>query len=170
MSQVVCDISISADGYSAGHNQTEKRPFGDGDTSMLHAWMFDTPEDNRAEREAITSAKAFIMGRNMFGPIRGEWSGDWKGWRGPEPPYHAPVFVLTHYRRDPLVMDSGMTFHFVIDARRWREPRSRAATRRRARRHIEQETSRPLPARRRSHRPWAGSSRRAPRGPRAHLL
>ncbi len=112
---VVCDISISADGYSAGHNQTEERPFGDGDTSMLHAWMFDTPDENNAERERITDAKAFIMGRNMFGPIRGDWRGDWKGWWGAEPPYHAPVFVLTHYERDPLAMEGGTTFHFVTD-------------------------------------------------------
>ncbi|WP_407351157.1 dihydrofolate reductase family protein [Luteimonas sp. R10] len=115
MSKVVCDISISADGYSAGHNQTEEQPFGDGDMSMLHAWMFDTPEENRAELKAITNAKAFVMGRNMFGPIRGEWSGDWKGWWGPEPPYHAPVFVLTHYPRAPVAMAGGTTFHFVTD-------------------------------------------------------
>jgi dihydrofolate reductase len=115
MSKVVCDISISADGYSAGHNQTEERPFGDADESILHAWMFDTPEENQAERDAITRAKAFIMGRNMFGPVRGEWTGDWKGWWGPEPPYHAPTFVLTHYQRDPQVMDGGTTFHFVTD-------------------------------------------------------
>jgi dihydrofolate reductase len=112
---VVCDISVSADGYSAGHNQTEERPFGDGDTSMLHAWMFDTPDENKAERARITAAKAFIMGRNMFGPIRGEWRGDWTGWWGPDPPYHAPVFVLTHYDRDPVTMEGGTTFHFVTD-------------------------------------------------------
>jgi dihydrofolate reductase len=115
MTKIVCDISISADGYSAGHNQTEEHPFGDIDESRLHAWMFDTPEENRAELDAITNAKAFIMGRNMFGPIRGDWSGDWTGWWGPEPPYHAPVFVLTHYQRDPLLMDGGTTFHFVTD-------------------------------------------------------
>jgi dihydrofolate reductase len=115
MSKIVCDISISADGYSAGHNQTEERPFGDADESILHAWMFDTPEENQAELDAITGAKAFIMGRNMFGPIRGEWSGDWKGWWGPEPPYHAPVFVLTHYQRGSLVMDGGTTFNLVTD-------------------------------------------------------
>ena len=115
MSKIVCDISISADGYSAGHNQTEERPFGDADESILHAWMFDTPEENQAELDAITGAKAFIMGRNMFGPIRGEWSGDWKGWWGPEPPYHAPVFVLTHYQRGSRVMDGGTTFNLVTD-------------------------------------------------------
>jgi len=115
MSKIVCDISISADGFSAGNNQTEEHPFGDADESMLHAWMFDTPEENRAELDAITDAKAFIMGRNMFGPIRGDWSGDWKGWWGPDPPFHASVFVLTHYQRDPLVMDGGTTFRFVAD-------------------------------------------------------
>jgi dihydrofolate reductase len=110
---VVCDISISADGYSAGLNQTEERPFGDADESILHAWMLDTPDENKAERERITDAKAFIMGRNMFGPLRGDWRGHWTGWWGPEPPYHAPVFVLTHYDRDPLPMEGGTTFHFV---------------------------------------------------------
>jgi len=115
MSKVTSDISISADGYSAGTNQTEERPFGDADESILHGWMFDTPEENQAELDAITKAKAFIMGRNMFGPIRGQWTGDWSGWWGPAPPYQAPVFVLTHYQRDPLVMEGGTTFHFVTD-------------------------------------------------------
>ena len=61
----------------------------------------------------MTDAKAFIMGRNMFGPIRGEWSRDWTGWWGPEPPFHAPVFVLTHYQRDSVAMEGGTTFEFV---------------------------------------------------------
>jgi dihydrofolate reductase len=115
MTRVVCDISVSADGYSAGRNQTLERPFGDADESVLHSWMFDTPEENRAELDAIVRAKAFVMGRNMFGPVRGEWTGDWRGWWGPEPPYHGPVFVLTHHPRDPVVMDGGTTFHFVTD-------------------------------------------------------
>jgi dihydrofolate reductase len=115
MGQVVCDISVSADGYSAGHNQTEERPFGDCDESLLHAWMFDTPDENRAEVDRIVQATAFIMGRNMFGPVRGEWTREWNGWWGPEPPYHAPVFVLTHHPRDPQPMDGGTTFHFVTD-------------------------------------------------------
>jgi dihydrofolate reductase len=115
MGEVVCDISVSADGCSAGHDQTEERPFGDADESILHSWMFDTAEENQAELAAITDAKAFIMGRNMFGPIRGEWTGDWTGWWGPDPPYHAPVFVLTHHPRDPVVMDGGTTFHFVTE-------------------------------------------------------
>jgi dihydrofolate reductase len=65
--------------------------------------------------EALLSPRigAFVMGRNMFGPIRGEWSGDWRGWWGDEPPYHAPVFVLTHYEREPIEMEGGTTFHFV---------------------------------------------------------
>ena len=115
MGTVVCDISISADGFSAGHHQTEERPFGDGDMNLLHAWMFDTPDENKTELERITNAKAFVMGRNMFGPIRGDWHREWSGWWGSEPPYHAPVFVLTHYQREPLVMEGGTTFHFVTD-------------------------------------------------------
>jgi dihydrofolate reductase len=115
MSKVVCSISISADGFSAGTDQTEEHPFGNADESILHGWMFATPEENRAELDSMTDAKAFIMGRNMFGPIRGEWSRDWKGWWGPEPPFHAPVFVLTHYEHDPVAMDGGTTFRFVTD-------------------------------------------------------
>ena len=115
MGTVVCDISISADGFSAGRDQTGERPFGDADENLLHGWMFDTPDENKTERERITNAKAFVMGRNMFGPIRGDWHGDWKGWWGPEPPFHAPVFVLTHHEREPVVMDGGTTFHFVTD-------------------------------------------------------
>jgi len=115
MSKVVCDISISADGYAAGPNQTRERPFGDGPVDDLHRWMFDTPDENRAEVDAIVAAGAFIMGRNMFGPIRGEWDLDWKGWWGDEPPYHGPVFVLTHYPREPLAMQGGTTFTFVTD-------------------------------------------------------
>ncbi|HEX2402148.1 MAG TPA: dihydrofolate reductase family protein [Mycobacterium sp.] len=77
--------------------------------------MLDHAEENRAEIDAITSAGAYIMGRNMFGPGRGEWDLEWKGWWGPEPPYHAPVFVLTHHPREPLEMDGGTTFTFVTD-------------------------------------------------------
>ncbi len=113
--KVVCDVSISADGYVAGTGQTEEKPFGDGNVDRLHAWMFDTPEENEAEVKQITAAGAFIMGRNMFGPIRGEWDRDWRGWWGDNPPYHAPVFVLTHYPREPLEMDGGTTFTFVTD-------------------------------------------------------
>ena len=117
--KVICDITISADGYSAGPNQTEQRPFGDdggdGTGERLHAWMFDTPGENRAETELFLAAGAFIMGRNMFGPVRGPWDRPWNGWWGDDPPFHAPVFVLTHHARDPQPMDGGTTYHFVTD-------------------------------------------------------
>ena len=117
--RVTCDITISADGYSAGLNQTEDRPFGDdggdGSGGGLHAWMFDTPAENRAEIAQLTAAKAFIIGRNMFGPVRGEWDRQWNGWWGDDPPFHAPVFVLTHHAREPQPMDGGTTYYFVTD-------------------------------------------------------
>jgi dihydrofolate reductase len=115
MSKVVCDVAISADGYVAGPHQTRERPFGDGPVERLHAWMFETPDENKAEVDRIVQAGAFIMGRNMFGPIRGEWDLQWQGWWGDEPPYHGPVFVLTHYPREPLSMQGGTTFMFVTD-------------------------------------------------------
>jgi dihydrofolate reductase len=119
MGRVICDITISADGYSAGLNQTEERPFGDdggdGFGSKLHSWMFDTPEENVAELGQATAAAAFIIGRNMFGPVRGEWDRQWNGWWGEDPPFHAPVFVLTHHAREPQPMDGGTTFYFVTD-------------------------------------------------------
>jgi dihydrofolate reductase len=112
---IVCDISISADGYVAGPGQTAEKPFGDGPVDRLHAWMLDTPDENKAEIDRIVSAGAFVMGRNMFGPIRGEWDPSWSGWWGDDPPYHAPVFVLTHHPREPLAMQGGTTFTFVTD-------------------------------------------------------
>jgi dihydrofolate reductase len=113
--RVVCDISISADGFAAGPHQTRDKPFGDGPVDRLHAWMFDTPDENKAEVDRIVDAGAFVMGRNMFGPIRGEWDLEWQGWWGEEPPYHGPVFVLTHHPRRPLTMTGGTTFTFVTD-------------------------------------------------------
>ncbi|MEU4465953.1 dihydrofolate reductase family protein [Streptomyces sp. NPDC024017] len=117
--RVVCDITISADGYAAGLNQTEQRPFGDdggdGSGAALHAWMFDTPDENRAEIDRLNTAGAFIMGRNMFGPVRGEWDRPWNGWWGVDPPFHAPVFVLTHHAREPQPMEGGTTYGFVTD-------------------------------------------------------
>ncbi|MFH9065487.1 dihydrofolate reductase family protein [Streptomyces coeruleorubidus] len=117
--RVICDITISADGYSAGLDQTEERPFGDdggdGTGDKLHAWMFDTPDENRAEIDQLAAAGAFVMGRNMFGPVRGEWDRRWNGWWGDDPPFHAPVFVLTHHPREPQPMDGGTTYHFVTD-------------------------------------------------------
>jgi dihydrofolate reductase len=83
MSKVTCNLSVSADGFSAGHNQTEERPFGDdggdGWGNRLHAWMFDNAEENRTEVDQTTDARAYIMGRNMFGPVRGEWDRQWNG-------------------------------------------------------------------------------------------
>jgi dihydrofolate reductase len=115
MSRVVCDISISADGFAAGPEQTRDQPLGGGLSERLHSWLFDTPDENRSEVETSLSAGAYIMGRNMFGPIRGEWDLDWRGWWGDDPPYHAPVFVLTHHPREPLPMAGGTTFYFVTD-------------------------------------------------------
>jgi dihydrofolate reductase len=114
MGKVTCDPGISADGYIAGPNQGMDTPLGEGGED-LHRWMFEEPQENATEIAAITDAGAFIMGRNMFGPIRGAWDLDWKGWWGPEPPYRGPVFVLTHHPRESLEMDGGTTFHFVTD-------------------------------------------------------
>jgi dihydrofolate reductase len=117
MGMVTCELTISADGYSAGLNQTEERPFGDdggdGWGDKLHAWMAETPAENPAEAGQLTAAKAFIMGRNMFGPVRGEWDRQWNGWWGDDPPFHAPVFVLTRHAREPQPMDGGTTYYFV---------------------------------------------------------
>jgi len=119
MTKVTCNFSISADGYGAGLNQSEQRPFGDdagdGWGNKLHDWIFAAEEEKQDHMAYLTSAKAFIMGRNMFGPVRDEWDRDWNGWWGDDPPYHAPVFVLTHYPRDPQPMEGGTTFYFVTD-------------------------------------------------------
>ncbi|MES9541792.1 dihydrofolate reductase family protein [Actinomadura sp. NPDC000600] len=115
MSKVTCDIGISVDGFVAGPNQRLEEPLGDG-AERLHRWMFEEPEANAEVIEKITSAGAYIMGRNMFGPDRGPtWNPDWSGWWGEEPPYHAPVFVLTHHPRESIPMKGGTTFHFVAD-------------------------------------------------------
>jgi len=117
--KVTCDLTITLDGYAAGLNQTEQRPFGedggDGWGDKLHAWYSEGPDEHPAEFARMMTAKAFIMGRNMFGPVRGEWDRQWNGWWGDNPPYHGPVFVLTHHPRDPQPMDGGTTFHFVTD-------------------------------------------------------
>ena len=114
MAYVTCDIGMSVDGYSAGPNQSQTEPLGEGGEE-LHRWMFEEPELHTAERQSIVDAGAFIMGRNMFGPVRGQWpEGElWTGWWGEDPPYHAPVFVLTHEARSPQPMQGGTTFHFV---------------------------------------------------------
>jgi dihydrofolate reductase len=115
MSQVTCDLAISLDGFTAGPNQRLDKPFGDGVEERLVKWMLEEADAHRAEIAKITAAEAFVMGRNMFTPGRGDWDLDWKGWWGDDPPYHAPVFVLTHHPREPLTMEGGTTFHFVTD-------------------------------------------------------
>jgi dihydrofolate reductase len=115
MSPVVATMSTTLDGVGAGHQQTEARPFGEVPERVLHSWMFEAAEENRPEIDAIVAAGAFIMGRNMFGPVRGSWDREWNGWWGPNPPYHRPVFVLTHHPRESVVMEGGTTFHFVTD-------------------------------------------------------
>jgi dihydrofolate reductase len=117
--KVIVNQTITADGFGAGPDQSEERPFGhdggDGWGDKLHAWMFDAGEENLAEVELINAAGAVIMGRNMFGPVRGPWDRPWNGWWGDNPPFHAPVFVLTHHGREPQPMEGGTTYHFVTD-------------------------------------------------------
>jgi dihydrofolate reductase len=115
MTKITADTAVSLDGFTAGLNQSLENPLGEGVGDRLHQWMFDEPEANASAIEGLTAAGAFIMGRNMFGPGRGAWDLDWKGWWGDEPPYHAPVFVLTHHPREPLTMQGGTTFTFVTD-------------------------------------------------------
>jgi dihydrofolate reductase len=115
MTKVTCDMSMSVDGFVAGPNQRLDAPFGDKVEGRLHRWMFEQADENAAEIEKITAAGAYIMGRNMFGAGRGAWDLEWKGWWGAEPPYHGPVFVLTHHPRGPLPMQGGTTFHFITD-------------------------------------------------------
>src|ERR1700688_3956976 len=121
-------FTISLDGYGAGPNQDIRNPLGVGGTD-LHQWLVPTRtfqrtlfgadggttgiDDDFAAR-GFKNVGAWILGRNMFGPIRGSWPDmNWKGWWGDNPPYHVPTFILTHYRREPLVMEGGTTFHFV---------------------------------------------------------
>jgi dihydrofolate reductase len=124
----VHSFSISLDGYGAGPNQNLDNPLGEGGP-RLHEWVFETRTGRRmfgqeGGDEGIddtfmargdANIGATIMGRNMFGPVRGPWESadEWRGWWGPEPPYHHPVFVLTHHPRDPLPMEGGTTFNFV---------------------------------------------------------
>ena len=114
MSTVFCDLAVSLDGFLAGPDQRPDTPLGEGGI-RLHNWKFDEPDEHRKENEAVCDAGAFIMGRNMFSSGRGEWDLDWTGWWGPEPPYHGPVFVLTHHPRESVPMQGGTTFHFVTD-------------------------------------------------------
>ena len=122
-------FSVSVDGYGAGPDQDLANPMGVGGMA-LHEWAFATRSINRMfGREGgstgvdddflasgFANLGAWILGRNMFGPVRGAWPDEsWKGWWGDEPPYHTPVFVLTNHRRAPLAMQGGTTFHFVTD-------------------------------------------------------
>ena len=110
-------MSISLDGFVAGPDQSREHPLGVGGLE-LHRWHLDEPlheADARARDALLRPRGAYVMGRNMFGPIRGAWNEDWRGWWGDDPPYHAPVFVLTHHRREPIEMEGGTTFHFVTD-------------------------------------------------------
>lgn len=124
---VVRCFTISLDGYGAGPDQTLETPMGIG-TEGLHAWMIGTAKfrstfgmeggttgvDNDLTVQGFANVGAWILGRNMFGPVRGPWPDEsWRGWWGETPPYHCPVFVLTNYARAPLEMDGGTTFHFV---------------------------------------------------------
>jgi dihydrofolate reductase len=128
MSNVTCQISISLDGFVAGPNQSLDNPIGEGGM-RLHQWAFatdtwqrqhgseagDRTADSLVAEEVAQGIGAYIMGRNMFGPGRGAWDLDWRGWWGEDPPYHTPVYVLTNHEREPLAMDGGTTFHFVTD-------------------------------------------------------
>ena len=124
-------FSTSLDGYGAGPNQDLQNPMGRGGMA-LHEWVFPTRtaramfgdasgggsdgvDDDFAAR-GFENLGAWILGRNMFGPVRGPWLDDeWKGWWGDNPPYHTPVFVLTHHARESIAMAGGTTFHFVTD-------------------------------------------------------
>jgi dihydrofolate reductase len=107
-------MSMSIDGFVAGPDQSRDNPLGVGGME-LHHWHLDAqhPVDVAFTESLMAPKGAYVMGRNMFGPIRGEWDEDWRGWWGDEPPYHAPVFVLTHHEHEPIEMQGGTTFHFV---------------------------------------------------------
>src|SRR5580698_610215 len=125
----VAGFAISLDGFGAGPEQSLENPLGKGGRE-LHQWFFGTRTframpgqvggsdgvDEAYAHRSMDGFGAFILGRNMFGPIRGPWTDlSWKGWWGPNPPYHAPTYVLTHHRRDPIEMEGGTTFIFVTD-------------------------------------------------------
>ena len=130
MSRVrVAAFSLSLDGYGAGLNQSLQNPLGVNGMD-LHQWAFktrtfqkmfgqdggETGVDDEFAARSFENVGAWILGRNMFGPVRGPWPDEsWKGWWGASPPYHVPVFVLTHHARPPIVMEGGTTFHFVTE-------------------------------------------------------
>ena len=130
MSKVkVSAFSVSLDGFGAGTDQSKENPLGKRGEE-LHNWIFPTKmfqkmygkedgsegTDNDFADRSFENLGAWIMGRNMFGPIRGQWpNNEWKGWWGENPPYHVPVYVLTHHRRESLTMKGGTVFHFITD-------------------------------------------------------
>ena len=129
MSKLRCHISVSLDGYVAGPDQSVDDPLGRGGEA-LHEWIVATRSwrerhgleggestvDDEQAAGLSENIGATIMGRNMFGPIRGPWlDEEWRGWWGDDPPFHTPVFVLTHHERTPLELEGGTTFHFVTD-------------------------------------------------------
>lgn len=118
MADTTCHMSMSLDGFVAGPDQSRDDPLGKGGHAV-HTWHMGDERANEADATAVERLMrprgAYIMGRNMYGPIRGDWDEEWSGWWGPEPPYHAPVFVLTHHAHDPIEMEGGTTFHFVTD-------------------------------------------------------
>lgn len=137
----VAGFTISLDGYGAGPRQSKEEPLGVGGES-LHDWLVnsrtfkrmigqqggETGVDEDFAAASMTGVGAWIMGRNMFGPIRGPWPDEsWRGWWGKNPPYHSPVFVLTHHARPPLEMEGGTVFHFVTDGIHAALERARAA-------------------------------------------
>jgi dihydrofolate reductase len=128
MSRLTANISISLDGFVAGPNQSVENPIGEGGM-QLHQWAFATRAWNEQQgrdggepgpdsdviQAALDNVGAYIMGRNMFGGGSGPWETSWTGWWGEEPPFHVPVFVLTHHPREPLPLEGGTTFTFVTD-------------------------------------------------------
>ena len=118
MADTTCHMSISLDGFVAGPDQSRENPLGKRGIE-LHRWHLGDERANDADETAtrwlMRPRGAYVMGRNMFGPIRGTWDEDWRGWWGPEPPYHAPVFVLTHHAHDPITMEGGTIFYFVTE-------------------------------------------------------
>lgn len=128
MNSVTAQLSISLDGFVAGPNQSIDNPIGEGGM-RLHEWAFrtdswraqhgleggDPTADAQVAEEVAQGLGAYVMGRRMFGGGDGPWDETWTGWWGADPPYHAPVFVLTNHARDPLAMQGGTTFHFVTD-------------------------------------------------------
>ena len=121
-------MMLSLDGFGTGENQSLEALFGHVQPQQMARWMFEDGDNNRAEIAAVVDYGAFIMGRNMYAsPGPGDWAADWRGWWGEEPPYHAPVFVMTHYLRPPLEMQGGTTFHFITEGPEVALARARAA-------------------------------------------